>query len=81
VVVGGASLIDGVPQRLSHELTELLPSTMKVKVITPSPLERQFAGWIGGSILSICGSFQQLWISKSEYSEFGATLFQHRLMH
>ena len=82
VVVGGASLIDGVPQRLSHELTELLPSNMKVKVIASLPLERQFAGWIGGSILSICGSFQQLWITKAEYHEYGSvSLAQHRLKH
>jgi actin-related protein len=80
VVVGGASLIDGIPNRLSHELTEILPANMKVKVATPLPIERQYASWIGGSILSICGSFQQLWITKGEYQEYGSiSLAQHRL--
>jgi len=33
VIVGGGSLIDGVAQRLTHELTELVPSTMKVSIV------------------------------------------------
>lgn len=36
------------------------------------PIERHHAAWVGGSILGICGSFQQLWVSKSEYEELGA---------
>jgi actin-related protein len=30
------------------------------------------SSWIGGSILSICGSFHQLWASKEDYAEHGA---------
>ena len=49
-------------------------------MVTPLPLERHYASWIGGSILSICGSFQQLWISKAEYSEYGSlSIAQNRL--
>ena len=38
-----------------------------------TPTERRFAVWIGGSILASLGSFQQLWMSKSEYDEIGAS--------
>lgn len=71
VVCGGSSSIDGVIQRLTYELTELVPSNMKVRVANQTAIERRNAAWIGGSILSICGSFQQLWVSKNEYEEFG----------
>jgi actin-related protein len=82
IVVGGGSLVDGVPNRLQYELTEILPSNMKVKVSIPLPVERHYSAWIGGSILSICGSFQQLWITKSEYLEYGSVaLAQHRLRY
>ena len=51
-------------------------------MVSSSPLERHHASWLGGSILSICGSFQQLWITKSEYQEYGSvSLAQHRLKY
>jgi actin-related protein len=78
-LVGGGSLIDGVSARLTHELTELLPTHLKAKINIQLPDERLNAAWIGGSILSICGSFQQMWISKQEWDEYGDTLFAHRL--
>ena len=41
-------------------------------------IERQCAAWIGGSILTSLGSFQQLWLSKAEYDEYGGTLATQR---
>jgi actin-like protein 6A len=41
-------------------------------------IERQCSAWIGGSILSSLGSFQQLWLSKAEYDEYGGTLAMQR---
>lgn len=78
VLVGGGALIDGLSNRLTSELSLLLPSTMKPKVISMIDIERRFAPWIGGSILSICGSFQQLWISKKEFDDYGPNLIAKR---
>ena len=36
-----------------------------------APPERKYSVWIGGSILSSLSTFQQMWISKSEYDENG----------
>jgi actin-related protein len=72
VVCGGGSLIDGLSQRLSHEMSLLLPSSIKFKIAPQLPIERLHSAWIGGSILSICGAFQQLWVSKGAYAELGA---------
>eukprot|EP01032_Pedospumella_encystans_P012817 gene12817-14799_t len=70
-IVGGGSLIQGLSNRLAVELNGVVPSHMKVKLVNALPIERQHAAWVGGSILGICGSFQQLWLTKSEYEELG----------
>jgi len=40
--------------------------------------ERRFGSWIGGSILGSLGTFHQMWISKAEYAEFGASVVEKR---
>jgi len=74
LVVGGGGLIQGIPQRLAYELAEMLPGSMKVKINPMLPVERRFSPWIGGSVLSICGSFQQMWVSKEQYAEYGVNV-------
>jgi actin-related protein len=71
VVVGGQSLLSGITQRLQKELDDATISQLKAKVNVRLPIERKFSSWIGGSILSICGSFQQCWVSKAQYDELG----------
>ena len=75
-LVGATSLIPNLDKRLSQELTALLPSFVRPKVVAPkvSSVERSCAAWIGASILTSLGSFQQLWLSRTEYEEYGAAL-------
>lgn len=82
VLVGGSSNIDGISQRLTNDLNDLLPDKMKCKVTSPaSVVEKNNAAWIGGSILSICGSFQQLWLSNAEYQELGSIIIDQKITH
>lgn len=75
VLSGGSSLFPDLDARLSHELSQLLPAFTKPKVIAPRfSVERSCSAWIGGSILTSLGSFQQLWLSRKEYEEYGSTL-------
>ena len=61
ILTGGASLIPTLDKRLSVELGEVLPSSYKYKVIgSKNTLENRYSAWIGGSILSSLGSFQQV---------------------
>lgn len=69
VLSGGSNMYAGIAERMTKEITNLAPSTMKVKIITPP--ERKYSVWIGGSILSSLTTFQQMWISKDEYDESG----------
>ncbi|GLI62870.1 ortholog of actin-related protein 4 [Volvox africanus] len=79
VLTGGTSLIPGLKERLEKELSELSPPAAKVKMVAATNnLERRFSTWIGGSILSSLGSFQQLWMSKKEYAEHGTPLVNRK---
>eukprot|EP00746_Dinoflagellata_sp_MGD_P158992 gnl/MRDRNA2_/MRDRNA2_86610_c1_seq8.p1 gnl/MRDRNA2_/MRDRNA2_86610_c1~~gnl/MRDRNA2_/MRDRNA2_86610_c1_seq8.p1 ORF type:complete len:378 (+),score=70.71 gnl/MRDRNA2_/MRDRNA2_86610_c1_seq8:79-1212(+) len=76
VLSGGTTMFQGIGERMTKELTELAPSTMKIKVIAPP--ERKYSVWIGGSILSSLSTFQQMWISKQEYDESGPTIVHRK---
>ncbi|RYG96922.1 hypothetical protein EON65_53660 [archaeon] len=54
---------------ISHVFTQ-------VKLVGNLPVERLNGAWIGGSVLSICGSFHQLWVSKQQYEEQGVNRLQ-----
>jgi len=69
VLSGGSTMYDGIADRLTKQMVELAPSTMKIKVVAPP--ERKYSVWIGGSILASLSTFQQMWISKAEYDESG----------
>lgn len=73
-----ARLILGMSQRITTELTKVLNSSFKARFLKPSASERRFSSWIGGSIMASLGSFQQLWISKSEFEEHGAAIVSRR---
>lgn len=72
IVTGGNSLIGGFTDRLQMDLSSRTPPSMRLKLIHASQsAERRFGAWIGGSILASLGTFQQMWISQSEYKESG----------
>ena len=76
VIFGGTSLLPGLEQRLLKEITALAPASVKPKIIaTP---ERQYAAFIGGSILSSMSTFQELWITKDEYDESGPSIVHRK---
>jgi len=75
IITGSSSLFTGMDKRLSAELTYILPNMYKNRVIfSKNSVENRYSSWIGGSILSSLGSFQQMWLSKREYDECGAAL-------
>jgi len=79
ILTGSSSLFPNMEQRLSLELSSLLPGTYKNKAIASrDSVERRYAPWIGASILSSLGSFQQLWLSQKEYDEYGPLLSLQR---
>lgn len=69
VLSGGSTMYPGLSDRMNKEICNLAPSSMKVKIVAPP--ERKYSVWIGGSILASLSTFQQMWITKAEYEEFG----------
>jgi actin-related protein len=69
-------MFPGITDRLQQEITNMAPSSMRVKVVAPP--ERKYSVWIGGSILASLSTFQQMWISKQEYDESGPSIVHRK---
>jgi len=76
VLSGGSTMFPGIDARLQHEISQLAPSNVKVKIIAAA--ERKYSVWIGGSILSSLQSFKEMWITKEHYDESGPGIV-HRM--
>merc|ERR1719266_1690056 len=76
VLSGGTTMYPGISDRMQKEMSNLAPSTMKIKMIAPP--ERKYSVWIGGSILASLSTFQQMWISKQEYDESGPSIVHRK---
>ncbi|PJF17329.1 hypothetical protein PSACC_02825 [Paramicrosporidium saccamoebae] len=72
ILTGGGSSLNGLSERLNFELGRM-PT-----YISPSSHERRFGAWIGGSILASLSTFQQLWLTKQEYKEHGASYIDRK---
>lgn len=78
VITGGASNVQGLTDRVNSDLSQALAG-IKIRIYAPgNTIERNYSPWIGGSILASLGTFHQLWVSKKEYEEVGATKLLER---
>ncbi|CAI5476302.1 unnamed protein product [Closterium sp. Yama58-4] len=71
VLSGGTTLIPGISERITKEVTQLAPANY-VKVVAPP--ERKYSAWIGGSMYAALSTFQQMCITKSEFEEVGPSI-------
>ena len=78
VLTGGASTLRGLERRLYWEVLTLVPAAFKPRIVAAPPREREFAAWIGASVLASLGTFQQMWVSKAEYNEVGPSCVEAR---
>jgi actin beta/gamma 1 len=69
VLLGGTSLMKGLPERLSQELMKIMPPTTKLKLVAPA--DRVNSTWLGGAILASLTKFDTQWITKQKYEEAG----------
>lgn len=77
ILTGGNTLFTGLPERFHAELQAKAPTAMRVRPPIASanlPTESKSSVWVGGSILASLGTFQQMWISREEYQENGASI-------
>ena len=76
VVSGGSTMFPGINERLTKELTKLVPQNTPVRVIAPP--ERKYSVWIGGSILASLNTFGTSWITREEYNDFGPAIVHRK---
>lgn len=73
ILSGGNTMIAGLAKRFEKEITAKTPISVRSgKTPIIQSLDRVNSVWVGGSILSSLGSFQQLWVSSDQYKENGS---------
>ncbi|KAK6031179.1 Actin [Ostertagia ostertagi] len=76
VLSGGTTMFPGITDRMKKDLASLAPSTMRIKIMAPP--ERKYSVWIGGSVLASLSTFHSMWITKSEYDEYGDVIVHRK---
>jgi actin beta/gamma 1 len=71
-------MFHGMTERMTKEMTALIPPENRVRIIAPP--ERRCSAWIGGSILASLSTFQAMWISKQDYNEFGPSIVHRKCL-
>jgi len=76
VLSGGSTMFPNLSERLKKEIVALAPASIKVQVVAPP--ERKYSVWIGGSILSSLSTFQEMWVSRQDYDEYGPAIVHRK---
>jgi actin-related protein len=81
VVTGGGSSFEFLPDRIKLEVEKIVhvnAPSCRIKTMAAGATERAVCTWLGGSILASIGAFHDMWISRQEYNEFGASLVDRK---
>jgi actin-related protein len=85
ILAGGGACIGPTDQAVPEMLREQVEGIIhkhtpgwRVKVLSPGMQERAVLSWLGGSILGSLGTFHDLWITKSEYDEWGPSIVNRK---
>jgi actin len=76
VLAGGNTLFPKLDERVQREVSYLAPKGITVKCV--SFPERKYAAWLGGSILGSLSTFPCMWVSKTEYDDYGASIIHRK---
>ncbi|XP_049543018.1 actin-3-like [Anopheles darlingi] len=77
ILAGGSTMFAGMGERLQRELEALVPTaTYRVKVIAPQ--NASLTIWTGACLVAQSPLFQQMWITRQEYDEFGASIVHRK---
>ena len=76
---GGNTMINGLSERLTKEIKNLLRGPFsEVQVLPLEKNDNKYAAWKGGVVASNLEQFKSQWISKDEYEEYGATIVHRK---
>ena len=75
VLAGGSTCTPGFGDRLLSEVRARAPAHTRIRISAPP--ERINSAWAGGSILASLATFKNMWVTRSDYEEYGSSLL-HR---
>ncbi len=81
ILCGGSSLFENFDSRFENGLIQALNYTYENKVKLASseePSRRHHQNWLGGSVMTSIGSFDQFLMNKKEYEEHGPVLIERK---
>ena len=76
ILSGGSTMFSGFADRMQKELSGCAPPNMQTRVIAEP--DRKYSAWIGASMFASFSSFQNLWVSKEEYDEYGPSIINRK---
>ncbi|KAJ0400780.1 hypothetical protein P43SY_004875 [Pythium insidiosum] len=76
ILSGGSTMFPGFGDRLLAEVRKKAPKDIKIRISAPPT--RLYSTWIGGSILASLATFKNMWITKGEYEEYGASILYRK---
>lgn len=77
VLTGGTTFFPGFSERLQKELEAVTPTALTSVRVVAMP-ERKYHVWIGGSLQASLTTFNQMWITRQEYNEYGPNIIHRR---
>lgn len=78
IVAGGTTLLQGLATRINNDLSAVY-TNMKIRVLQQNnQLAQKCTVWTGASILASLGHYDQTWVTKQEYEEFGGDIVEKR---
>lgn len=78
VLGGGNTLFPKLDERVQREVSLLAPKGVVTKCVAFR--NRQYAAWIGGSIVGSLSTFPSMWVSKAEYDEHGPSIVHRKCL-
>ena len=74
VISGGNTMWPGMEQRVVREMSRYAREGMNLNAAG----ERKYGAWLGGSVLTSLSTFQQLWVSRADYDDYGPTVIHSK---
>ena len=72
---GGNSMINGFPEVLKENLIEKFGEGYRDVIKVNAQSDRKYSVWNGASVICSYVYFQNMWVSKNDYDEFGENIF------
>lgn len=77
LLAGGNSVYQDISTRLAKEVS-FLAGAARVRVPSSTASDRKMASWVGGSILGSLSGFHDMWVTRAEYLEHGASILERK---